>query len=451
MRKKTGKEGFIAIIALGIFALLSIFGIMVQLTVVSTFASVKDTNNYYQAKDIADSLIEYMQNELKVHEAGYNSGLVECTYIRGVPDAATRNKPACNFLKDPNPNANSPNMIGTHDVKISYEIKGRPTVAVNVQPVVDEKVSTLKCHPGGANFNQSCYVTPFKDGDAGSRCNLYKPDANPTVDIGTTGGIANIDNLDYSCNWNKLTFGSSLTDRVAIPLYYDTSGPSQAPVLFSPFNSNVPANNRATQFLLRLRTPCKPCGLVNENGLPPDGTRDCLPGADETICTGANDRYVLDTGLNNSENEIVVQWQLSGRCTIGGREQECGIVSYPELRYISAIYEEMINQNLKNKTVLANSTSKGQANYVHPPTQPLVSSILQNFTKPVLTLFLSKSLISTEGFNVPYLEYQVLTNKPIGNSKTKMNVINVNVDGSNFSESLYQEQSKPLIDFAIQN
>lgn len=448
MRKKTGKEGFIAIIALGIFALLSIFGIMVQLTVVSTFASVKDTNNYYQAKDIADSLIEYMQNELKVHEAGYNSGLVECTYNGGVPDADTRNKRSCDFLKDPNPNnANSPNMIGTHDVKISYEIKGRPTVANNVQPQVDEKVSTTKCHAGGANFNQSCYVTPFKDGDAGSRCNVYKPDANPTVP-----GLPNVDNLDYSCNWNKLTFGSSLTDRVAIPFYYDSSSPGQAPVIYNPFHRD--ANIRATQFLLRLRTPCLPCAANLEPGeVAPPGFRRCDPGADETVCEDAQ-RYVLKTGLNNSENDIVVQWQLGGMCTVDGRQQECGAISFPEKEdYLSAIYESMINrtEEEKNKTVIVNSTSLAQSNYIHPSTKPTVFSLLQKFTKPVLTLFLSKSLISDQGFNVPYLEYQVLTNKPIGNSKTKVNVINVNVDGSNFSESLYQEQSKPLIDFAIQN
>lgn len=450
MRKKTGKEGFIAIIALGIFALMMLFGIMVQTTVVNTFASVKDTNNYYQAKDIADSLIRYMQLELKSHDAGYNTGKINCKFIAGV--AAPNNSQACGlgFLRE---------MAGTHNVDITYEIKGRPEPA--------EKVNTTKCHSGVANqnFNGSCYVTPLGDGDAGSRCNVYEPgilnnpdpdgNASQTVDAGIAG-VAGIDNLDYSCNWNKLTFGSSLTDRVAIPLYYDGSGPGQQPAISNLFYNEQPAN---IKLLLRLRTPCLPCAENLEPGeIAPPGFRRCDPGADETVCRkvdGTDDRYVLDQAIN----DIVVQWQLGGRCTPvqDGREEECGAVSFPDKPnvplFISAIYESMINRDNKNKTVIVNATSKAQATYVHvqPPLQPFVSTLLQKFTKPVLTLFLSKSLISDQGFNVPYLEYQVLTNKPIGNSKTKVNVINVNVDGSNFSESLYQEQSKPLIDFAIQN
>lgn len=84
MPKKTGKEGFIAIIALGIFALLMLFGIMVQTTVVNTYASVKDTNNSYQAKDFADSLGGYMMYAMKNHEAGFSTnGKITCNYGSG--------------------------------------------------------------------------------------------------------------------------------------------------------------------------------------------------------------------------------------------------------------------------------------------------------------------------------------------------------------------------------
>ena len=82
--------------------------------------------------------------------------------------------------------------------------------------------------------------------------------------------------------------------------------------------------------------------------------------------------------------------------------------------------------------------------------QPVIYK-LREYKQPVLSLFLSNKLVDVNGENyVPYLEYQVLTDKPIGNQRIKMNVI-VTVDGNSFQKTLYKEEQKPLIDFAIQN
>ena len=51
------RKGFISVVALGIFALLSIFSIIVQITIMSTAQTIKSTNNYYAARDLSDSMI----------------------------------------------------------------------------------------------------------------------------------------------------------------------------------------------------------------------------------------------------------------------------------------------------------------------------------------------------------------------------------------------------------
>ena len=75
---------------------------------------------------------------------------------------------------------------------------------------------------------------------------------------------------------------------------------------------------------------------------------------------------------------------------------------------------------------------------------------LQETQKPVLTLFLTEKLIDTEGNNVPYLEYQIITDKPIGSPKIKAEAI-VNVNGYGSRKMLYKEEKTPLVDFAVQN
>jgi len=52
--------------------------------------------------------------------------------------------------------------------------------------------------------------------------------------------------------------------------------------------------------------------------------------------------------------------------------------------------------------------------------------------------------------NPLYLEYQVLTSKPIASPKIKMDV-EIDVDGTIFKKTLYKYEEKKLIDFAVQS
>lgn len=446
MRKKSGKEGFIAIVALGIFALLMFFGILVQQTVVNTYASVKNTKNYYESQNLANSMLSYLQYKLKNHAAGFSTeGKQNCGYGAGAEAVANMpggQSPVCADAEMIPVPANE-----TKDVRISFEVKGRQKFDV-------EKVSSVKC---GAAGQGGCYVMPMGDGSAGSdRCKFYPlaflPGGAPAVGDQITGAAFIVDQLDYACNWNKLTFGSSLSDRVAVPLYYDDSAlTAGVPHILNVYTAGA-QEKKATKLILRMRTPCLPCGVPDTNGIVPIGTRRCSPGTDINVCRD-EERYQLNL---RDGDEMVVQWGIDGKCEVGGRMQACGLVGYPDpgsgfpVVHASGLYESTILGAINNAVL--NELKFGQPTHLNDKSPKVINNqqILPSFTEPIFTLFLNHALISTTGANIPYLEYQILTDKPIGNSSVKLEA-NVAIDGSSYTKTIYKEMSKPLIDFAIQN
>ncbi|MFH1533843.1 MAG: hypothetical protein ABID64_02835, partial [Nitrospirota bacterium] len=275
----TKEGGFIAIIALSIFMLLSLFGIIVQQVTTDTIQNVSTTNKYNEASDIADSVIEYLQYEMSQREAGFSLAEVDCVYEEG--SGGPTNPTICG-------NIDGPLSIGGKDIEINMEVKGRNELGVDML----SGGTAYQC-PGISSTE--CYIVPgIGTGDAGVNCDLYRNtvengnwDAQPNAMINDKGqietdpAVLHINQIDYSCNWNKLSFGSSSTDRVAIPLYYDESLPGDPdPIIINPFMTVTPISKRATEFSIRIRPPCKPC----TSGVCP---------ADETICDDA-DRYELD-------------------------------------------------------------------------------------------------------------------------------------------------------------
>ncbi|MFH1218575.1 MAG: hypothetical protein V1679_01915, partial [Candidatus Peregrinibacteria bacterium] len=283
LHKTKSQNGFISIIALGIFAVLMIYGIIISKSTINTIESVKNTNKYYAARDTADSVMEYLQYELNSREAGFNlSGgcLEDGTPKTNTVDANIMDSETCRQFYE--------NLhLTDKNVKITAEIKGRSSA----------EAGEYFTDCPGMEATQ-CYVVPFPGtGDAGEKCSLYTPhfgqgtktnriDDNGQLVTNTTT-LHSVPEVDYSCNWSKLSFGSSITDRVAIPLYYDDGMGS----IISPFNSDTPINKRATEFVLRLRTPCEPF----------TGTQ--IPN-DKTICADTG-RFDLD---DDPKDDIVVQW-----------------------------------------------------------------------------------------------------------------------------------------------
>ncbi len=476
LKRLRKQNGFIAIMALGVFGLLAIFGIVISKTSNTNITSISNNNDYYYARDLADSTVEYLQFQLNKHEAGFNYSFnCDQQFFADLENAANAEQPFCGQISE--------NIAGK-EVNIVMKVKG--TASEGAGGAVNEKFGG-EC-PNQIGGNNGCYVVPFPGtGDAGKRCENYEPifaansaglwfnnsdsqpiDGQPQIAADQPQPIKQI---DHSCNWNKLTFGSNLTDRVSIPFYIDKGGLDQSNTA-NPFNLADAAGGLATKFALRVRTPCKPCWfpelIFDEAGnlLPgetPDGYRLCKADENPTICADS-DRYELDDGNGAAgENDVVIQWQLTGMCPSDPQDansplEECGLVPVGGANQAATITELLINTNMLTndfgqKYKAIDTLYQGTQTHNYQQTA-FINTMLQTMKNPVLTLFLNNKLTYIEGNNekgnVPYLEYQLVSDKPLGNPETEIEVT-INVNGNIFKKTISKQVTKDLIDFAIQN
>lgn len=529
MSKVKTQKGFIAIVAIGMFAVLAIFGIIVQMAVIESGTNMKNADNFYVANDIADSIIEHVQLKLNDHGAGYtdasacqysasgsaqamnfvdiadskkikDGGAVICEtgFVEG-PDGQLIETEVCEEVDgDDPPNGNDPSLdnagiaffdeldsqfpnAGTELCPQSLTTASGQSIldGKNVKVVVsvqgkshgDQNLATSNC-PGNIS-NSSCYTMPHPGtGNAGKWCDQYDPDFASDSD-GSTNVIVDfendavIDQADFSCNWNKLTFGSSSTDRVAIPLYYEAvvDGALQT---VSPYKEGL-----AEHFVLRVRTPCLPCAEKKADGTYEQfetGTkRICPPKQDPTVCSDS-DRYDLGVipgfgSANEKGDEVVLQWKIQGKCTgpnFNGEQALVDCAAIPVTKEqgligleadFSAIYESTLNIGLDgsgSSLVLNNSSSADIAGTSSSLEEYTINTVLQDYEAPTFTLLLVNQLISDYGKNVPYLEYQLVTDFPISSPGKDVTVI-INVDGNIVQKEIEVKENIELIDFAIQS
>jgi hypothetical protein len=468
-------KGFMSLVALGIFAILMVFGLSLQKRVIETYEFIRNSNDHITARILSDSVIGILEAELKDNEGkGFNmledgGGLVECNFGGSDDGGGT----ATTSPADPICNAFAPLIDDSEDVQIKFKMKAHAREGENLVSGISDLF--------GTNAPTTYYTVPFPGtGNAGTRCNMYSPvlgDGDET-DIpehlvnrilGTTAtGTAtpipspdDLDQIDYSCNWNKLIFGSSMTDRVALPLYYYEKDIGGELIAVNPFKVENGAA-QAEHFVLRLRTPCKPC---NERD-----NKDSLICNDPTVCED-RDRYKLDANLGDPK--ILVQWQLSGKCEKADQIQDCTMIadtSYTSFDIGGNIIEKKSgifdirfknasNFEEKEHRLLTNASrgydiSEGEAVPVHfLESKPQIPPLLSTLEKPILTLFLSNPLIANEGGitkRIPYLEYQLITDHPVSNSSILMKV-EVIVNNNAYRRTLEKRVQTPLIDFALQN
>lgn len=431
------QDGFIAIIALGIIALMAIFIVMLAKTTQETYKNIKATKDYYLAQSVINSLLEGLELELSEKDFGYNFEATCTKEDFGVgitkPPGATTATPTSE--NDPSKQicaalADHIQTQGVEEIEVTFKIVGRPK---------DEEKFIGDC-PGITGGK--CYTVPFPGiGNAGDRCNLYneslkfdKAKNKVGLKVNNKGQIQEVEGvsqLDYSCNWNKLVLGSSSTDRVAIPLYYTTTDANGNAKIVNPFNSS---ENLAKNFILRMRTPCD---------------KSLVKGEDKSNCVDGY-RYILNEA---DGNDILIQWQLTGQCVVNGKEEECGLIQSPK-EVGQLLDEAMINgkqQGFSKNQVIKGDLTEGE-NLNESEKNPNILDQLKTMTKPIFALFLNKKLISTKGNSekIPYLEYQILTDYPVADAQTKMEV-SVKVNGTQQNKTIYKANKKDLIDFAIQN
>lgn len=450
--KITGKpQGFISIIAIGIFALLMVFAISLQMTIIDTINNLKNSQNQDQAEAIANSAIRYLQWKTKDYEAGLNDD-VTCVYESMSSGIESKNS----------------NSICDSDEFISKDAMDKKvTIDIRVKGRSEKKLRSGKSAKCDKN-SEGCYVTPIPGtGDAGENCKMYTPSyvgdtgASPTIPFNLANASNQLDQLNYSCNWNKLSFGSSQSDRVAVPLYYEKALLGKDGEIMNPFLASNDIDKKATKLIVKLRTPCKPCA---EDGETPDEDyqrKTCAATVkDETVCAD-EDRYVLDA---KTSNDIIVQWLINGECQdANGKTETCGIMPIPDDK-TSALYESAILGNnssnttakssfevIDDRTLAHDSNNFPDEIYLIDNSKDLNYEVkLPYISKPLLTLFLSKPLLTEGKHNIPYLEYQVLTDQSIGNSKSSLEA-SIVVEGNAYKKTLTKQIKVPLIDFAIHN
>lgn len=280
------------------------------------------------------------------------------------------------------------------------------------------------------------YSVPMKGtGNAGENC------AGRAVD--------SLSNADDPCNWNRLNFGQS----VEIPLTYDGGE-----TIFS------------GQFKLRIRTPCGSFDDSRE-------LSECSENIDLYPLTSASDYR------NTSADPVLVQWLISGETA--GRESVTLIANdrlarTDELRHENSTtgnantelsggrineakrdgddlnYYAVLEQNYSSKNISAISPGE-------------ISSFLATINNPVLRLSLvthpkknqksdgtlyspSPALINDASFDLPYLEYQLLTDggHPVPDSKSR---IRAWMRIGDFREEIIKDVERPasLSGFAMEN
>lgn len=416
---KKHPKGIIAVIALAMFAIMGLIGIIVQTSIIETINSVKNSQVSFAATVLSDSLEEHVRMIVSKEGPGYtraetcrytkdkNGGIVKTLLTTG------QFSDDQDLLNPPQQSENgtsilcpdlTPAMVAdlnqSDDLLIKIKVKGRS--------LEEELVNGCKL---GLSI-KNCYRIPQPGQGNAGQCN-------------STGQS----NIDSSCNWNKLTFGSNLTDRVAIPLF---------------FPGNPKAIN-GSEFLLKIRTPCKPISKDDSTQLKTNKLNgSCV----------ISERFILADGgsssATNSKNDVVVQWQINGKCD----ENNCTylpniefipITSKPHPVNHSAITEFKINEK---SDVLSNNQMSVKADGLK--NKNLLTSIFSDLEKGYFTMLISNKLRTFSKENIPHLEYQILTAKPIGNPQIESTIIVKNDNRINTAKFSIPVKTD-LIDFAIQN
>ena len=228
-KKLKNIKGVISVVAVIIVSLMAVFILIVQNDIFHAQVQGNLAGNQALARNIAGSSIELLERQAVDLEPGFNSGTVNCIYQPGGEmeveieraDLEEELIEWCQRLATLVPEVidDEPREI---DVKIALNIQGR-----NIE---DATLNSDVCP--GILFGENCYTVPLAGrGSAGERCDLYEPalggNVNTNIEPALHGRNLDVDQADYSCNWNKLQMGSKDTSQAVVPLYYNNNNNQQ--------------------------------------------------------------------------------------------------------------------------------------------------------------------------------------------------------------------------------
>lgn len=256
------------------------------------------------------------------------------------------------------------------------------------------------------------YYVPIPGyGDAGENCD---PDAPGSV--------------DEDCNWNRIDYGHT----ISVPLYVD--GEDQ-------FDG--------TEFYLKVRTPA--CD---------DDDLECS--ANERMLIACADGVVVEArnGCDYEEDLVVMTWRIEGDDTFAEGDTWTEIVwgdeSRPDLLN-SEIFTTHINDvswDIPEDYVVLNIEDSFSGSAVGAILADLLG-VFGSMTNPVLKLSFVQTIKSGDGDPLPYLEYQIVTDEPISNDRSFIEVIGYNeFRGDTFywpKEATVYPYPDTFINYAFQN
>jgi len=459
-------RGVTVIIALGLAMVMLIFAFGVATIIKNTNQSIKTFKNASQAQIQAASMGEVLRlgdgsalvagincqdaitrafPEVKATQAAANDSLEEVSDQVGSAAYPPVNQiftaaPAGDIF-NPNdqgpigdtyiPNGGEPagefvnraNQANTQDVTFSCEVVGTTNAKVGTAP-------------------NDWYVVPTPGtGAAGKNCS-----------------VQSATDLDNSCSWGKLSFGTTASAQTTIPLYYGNphdGGPLDCDSI-KDVCSFADAKEGDANMVLKVRTPC-------ETVDPADGS--CTKHYEFDEGDGTNDK---------NQNSTVIYWQINADCTdpATGITETCsvmpandatteGIRDWPYTN--SEIFESLLNdgglgENKVWSTNFTASDTKGLFEEYRIKNdaslrifQWLTSQGGVTVSKPSLQfLLVAPNMKSSDGKTIPNLEYQLLSKRPISTQETIYNV-QVNYQGQSYKMMDKVQRKGGIFNFTIQN
>ncbi|EKD93133.1 MAG: hypothetical protein ACD_28C00232G0003 [uncultured bacterium] len=255
--------------------------------------------------------------------------------------------------------------------------------------------------PSNCGSTTNCYVPMPGTGTAGSDCDFEDASQPWAADE------------DDSCNWNKIGY----QENVTIPLYYSDASCTDG--VCNPKETGI------TNFILKIKTP---------NG-------EVLEGDSDTI---------------------IVNWEISGTCDDGISNYECYMI--PAIPDAPGEPDTQLNAYKLNDSVsidyeLLNGlydVGKDDLDQKNIILDFLTADYLgREILNPSLKLSVISPLIEFGGGSIPYLEYQMVVDKPISDTKV-LYVSEGKSEGKlgNYVQHIRASQgigSSAIINFAIQN
>jgi hypothetical protein len=393
---------------------------------------------------------------------------------------------------------------GTNDVAIENDGANSPITCNNTDANKCYTIPTANTGNAGIECNDKYPVT-----DVASLEQWVSMMFPKEIATDLSNAFFEKDPLRHPCNWGRLKFGSDAGKRVVVPLYYkegtttyqlgSNSNGVQDQLYIrvrtpcKPIKDRQPSAKTAAGDIVLLSGD--KCSAHPNN--PECKYRD--------ICSDGN-RYELDTttqalpcGTSCTQMEkdkTLLVWQISGECEVESstpgekQKQPCALIHNQDQEtgglvragQNSEITESKINNyniltdiikmdgaensygTLTGKKVPDNTSCRDYTNqpaineFLTPSSyspicdefSPYIYSLISN---PTLQLAITEPEIKdddTPKNRVPYLEYQIITNKKIANPLEIYNV-DVNFLGQNFKLQEVIEQVKNVIDFAVQN